>query len=233
MEELKRLAEKIQIYLSDEQVQKFEQYRQMMVTWNEKINLTAIVDEKEIILKHFIDSLTIVPWIPQQATIIDIGTGAGLPGIPVQIYREDCQVTLLDSLQKRVSFLQKVKETLALSSMTAVHGRAEDMANEARYREQFDVATARAVAHLAVLAEYCLPFVKVGGYFICMKGNKKEEVEEAEKAITTMGGKIKEIVNFTLPETDMERSLIIIQKIKATPKSYPRKAGVPNKKPLL
>lgn len=229
---LKELSRKINIDLEDEEIRKFILYKDLLKEWNEKLNLTAIVDDKEIIIKHFIDSLTIEKYISKDYSVIDVGTGAGFPGIPLKIIRNDIKITLLDSLNKRLIFLNEIREKLNLEKVDIIHGRAEDIGKEEKYREKFDVATARAVANLATLAEYCLPFVKVNGYFICMKGNKIEEIKDAEKALKVLGGEIIEVKNFLLPESDIERNIIVIKKIKETPKEFPRKAGMPSKNPI-
>lgn len=228
----KRVADKMKINLLNEEIDKFFQYKNLLKEWNEKINLTAIVDEKEILLKHFIDSLTIEKYIKNNARILDVGSGAGFPGIPLKIVRKDIEITLLDSLNKRLIFLGEVINKLELDNVFLVHGRAEDIGNDNRYREKFDVVTARAVANLTVLAEYCLPFVNIDGYFVCMKGNNIEEVEDAQVAIEKLGGKIESIEQINLPESDIERNIIIIKKIKETPKGFPRKAGIPSKNPI-
>lgn len=232
MNNLKLLAEQININLSDEKLEKFLRYKEMLKEWNEKINLTAIIEDEEIILKHFIDSLTIEKYIGEKVSLIDVGTGAGFPGIPLKIVRNDLKVTLMDSLNKRLIFLDNVCKNLELNDIKTVHGRAEDIGKDIKYREKFDIATARAVANMSVLLEYCLPFVKVGGLFICMKGNNIEEVDEAEKALIKLGGIIEKIEKIYLPGTDIERNIIIVRKIKNTPKEYPRKAGVPSKNPI-
>lgn len=232
MNNLKLLAEQININLSDEKLEKFLRYKEMLKEWNEKINLTAIIEDEEIILKHFIDSLTIEKYIGEKVSLIDVGTGAGFPGIPLKIVRNDLKVTLMDSLNKRLIFLDNVCKNLELNDIKTVHGRAEDIGKDIKYREKFDIATARAVANMSVLLEYCLPFVKVGGLFICMKGNNIEEVDEAEKALIKLGGIIEKIEKMYLPGTDIERNIIIVRKIKNTPKEYPRKAGVPSKNPI-
>lgn len=228
----KNLAEIINIELTNEQIDKFFNYKNLLQEWNEKMNLTAIVDDEEIILKHFIDSLTIEKYISKDSSIIDVGTGAGFPGIPLKIVRDDIELTLLDSLNKRITFLNEVISINNLQKVRCIHGRAEDVSRETSMREKFDYATARAVANLSTLSELCLPFVKVGGKFICMKGNNIEEVEEAQKAIEVLGGKIVSIEKLTLPNSDIERNVIIIEKIKQTPKQYPRKAGTPAKEPI-
>lgn len=232
MNNLKLLGEQINIKLSDEKLEKFFRYKEMLKEWNEKINLTAIIEDEEIVLKHFIDSLTIEKYIGENVSLIDVGTGAGFPGIPLKIVRNDLKVTLMDSLNKRLIFLDNVCKNLELNDIKTVHGRAEDIGKDTKYREKFDVATARAVANMSVLLEYCLPFVKVGGLFICMKGNNIEEVDEAEKALIKLGGKIEKIEKMYLPGTDIERNIIIVRKNKNTPKEYPRKAGVPSKDPI-
>ena len=232
MEELKKLAEQININLDNEMVNEFIIYKDLLKEWNEKINLTAITDEKEILIKHFIDSLTIEKYIPQNASLIDVGTGAGFPGIPMKITRKDIKLTLMDSLNKRLIFLENVVKDVKLDDVKIVHGRAEDVGKKQEFREKFDIATARAVANMSVLLEYCLPFVKVGGSFICMKGNNIEEIKEADKALEKLGGKIERIEKIYLPNTDIERNIIIVKKIKNTPKEFPRKAGTPAKNPI-
>ena len=232
MNELERLAKEINISLNEKMLEKFFCYKEMLKEWNEKINLTAIVEDKEIIIKHFIDSLTIEKYIDNNISLIDIGTGAGFPGIPLKIAKESINLTLMDSLNKRLIFLDEVCKKLELRNVKTVHGRAEDIGKDSKYREKYDIATARAVANMAVLLEYCLPFVKVGGVFICMKGNNIEEIEESENALEKLGGKIEKIEKIYLPGTDIERNIIIVRKIKNTPKEYPRKAGVPSKNPI-
>lgn len=227
-----QLLNKIDVKILDDDIKKFFTYKDLLKEWNEKVNLTAITEDNEILLKHFIDSLTIEKYIPSKAKIIDVGTGAGFPGIPIKIVRNDVDVTLLDSLNKRLLFLDEVRRTLELESVNLVHGRAEDIANDLKHREKYDIATARAVANLATLSEYCLPFVKLNGYFICMKGNNIEELKEAEFAIEKLGGRIEKTEKIILPDSDIERNIVVIKKIKQTPKGYPRKAGTPSKNPL-
>ena len=205
----------------------------LLLEWNEKINLTAITDPNEVILKHFIDSLTINKYIKENSTLADVGTGAGFPGIPLKILRPDLKITLVDSLNKRINFLNEVINKLNLVNIETVHSRIEDFGKDKKYRESFDFVTARAVANLAVLSEYLLPIAKVGGQCVCMKGSSvEEELSNGKNAIKVLGGKIKNIDEFVLPDSDMSRNVIIIDKIKNTPNKYPRKAGIPVKEPL-
>lgn len=220
-------------YLTDEMLQQFEDYMKLLLEWNEKINLTAITNEDDIILKHFVDSLTILRYIEKDKSIVDIGTGAGFPGVPVKIAREDINVTLVDSLNKRILFLKDIIEKLNLKKIEPLHYRAEEFGQNKKYREGFDIATSRAVANLSILAEYLLPLVKVGGICICMKGSEiKQELENSRRAIQILGGKIDKVEEFVLPESDIKRNLIFIKKIKETPNKYPRKPGMPAKEPL-
>ena len=226
-------AEKINIKFTEEQLEKFYQYMNMLLEWNEKINLTAVVEPKEVILKHFIDSLTINKYLKENATLADVGTGAGFPGIPLKILRPDIKVTLLDSLNKRINFLNEVIEKLNLEDIVTVHSRIEDFGKNKSYREKFDYVTARAVANLAVLSEYLIPIAKIGGKCVCMKGsNVEEEIESGKKAINVLGGKIEKVDEFVLPDSDISRNVIILSKIKNTPARFPRKAGMPYKEPL-
>ena len=228
--ELKRACEKNKIMLLEEQIEKFYKYMNLLIEWNQKINLTAIVEPKEIIQKHFIDSMSVLNYIQDKKNIIDVGTGAGFPGIPIKIANPNINVTLLDSLQKRVNFLSEVVSQLELDKIKEVHSRAEDYAKE--NRESYDVAISRAVANMSTLVEYLLPYVKQDGIVICMKGpNIEDELEKSKKAISILGGKIEHIEHLFLDE-EMERNLIIIRKIKSTPKQYPRKAGKPAKEPI-
>ena len=230
---IKELSNEIGILLKEEQVEKFYIYMQLLIEWNEKVNLTAIVEPEEIILKHFIDSMTIAKNINENAKIIDVGTGAGFPGIPLKIIREDIEVCLLDSLNKRINFLNEVILELKLEKIEAVHGRAEELGRNKKYREKFDYATSRAVANLSTLSEYLIPFVKQNGYCISMKGsNVEEEIGQGKKAISVLGGEIKEIEKFQLPQSDINRCIIIINKVKSTPAKYPRKPGTPAKEPI-
>ena len=226
-------GKEINIVFTEEQLQKFYQYMNLLIEWNEKINLTAIVEPKEIILKHFIDSLTIIKYIEPNKSVIDIGTGAGFPGIPVKIMREDLDITLLDSLNKRIHFLNEVIQKLELKNITAIHARIEEFAKNKQYREAFDVATSRAVANLTTLSEYMLPMVDLKGMAICMKGSEiNEEVSKSKNSIKLLGGKIDKIEEFTLPKSDNGRNLILIKKERQTPGKYPRKPGIPSKEPL-
>lgn len=219
--------------LTKKMQQQFEDYMKLLLEWNEKINLTAITEEDDIILKHFADSLTILKYIPQGEKIVDVGTGAGFPGIPVKIVRDDVEVTLVDSLNKRILFLEDVIQKLKLKKVETLHFRAEEFGQNKKYRESFDIATSRAVANLSILVEYLLPLLKIGGTCICMKGAEiEEELENSKKAIQILGGKIEKVEEFTLPGSDIKRNIVIIKKIKETPKKYPRKPGTPAKDPI-
>lgn len=228
---LKELEE-INETAKEEQIEKFHKYMKLLQEWNEKINLTAIIEDKEVITKHFIDSITINKYLKDKENIIDVGTGAGFPGIPIKIINQELEVKLLDSLNKRINFLNEVIRECKLEKIETVHSRIEDFAMN--NKEKYDVATSRAVARLVVLLEYLLPVVKKDGICICMKSNKAdEEIKEAQKALEILGGKIEKVEKFNLPGTDNERTIIIVRKIKNTPKNYPRKAGIPTKKPLI
>lgn len=220
--------------LDDEKLRKLYHYKELLLEWNQKMNLTAIEEENDIIVKHFIDSFSILPYLKKQnLRMIDVGTGAGFPGLPAKIAFEDLDVILLDSLAKRVGFLDTVINELGLEKIKAVHGRAEDFGVKPEYREKFDVSVARAVAGLPVLLEYCLPFVKTGGIFIAMKGSSTEELESSQKALDILGGKIEEKKEITLPFSDIKRNIILVKKYRQTPTKYPRKAGKPVKEPLI
>ena len=223
------------IELNENKKEQFIKYKDLLKEWNEKINITAITDDKEIYTKHFLDSLSpiITNLFNGDEKIIDIGTGGGFPGLPLKIYNNNLNVTLLDSLNKRIIFLNEVIKSLNLENIQAIHGRAEELGRTEDYREKYNICISRAVASLNTLSEYCIPFVKVGGYFISMKGpDVEEELKEAEKAINILGGKIIKTEKIKIPETDIIHSLIIIEKIKSTPTKYPRGAGKPKKKPL-
>lgn len=231
-EKMKSLSNNIDIEITKSQVEKFYIYMIQLLEWNKKINLTAIEDQDEIILKHFIDSLTIEKYIKNAKNIIDIGTGAGFPGIPIAIMNNNINITLLDSLNKRIKFLDNIIQKLELNNVIAIHGRAEDIAKLEEYREKFDIVTSRAVAPFNILLEYMLPFNKVNGKSISMKGSNIEEIENSSKALNELGGKIESIEKINLPNTEVQRNIIIIKKIKKTPNRYPRKAGIPKKEPL-
>lgn len=224
-------------YVSDpEKIQNFEKYHELLIEWNEKMNLTAITDEKDVAIKHFLDSISSLDSdvIKDGARIIDVGTGAGFPGIPLKIFKSDLDVTLMDSLNKRITFLNEVISELGLSAIRTIHSRAEDLGKKEEHREVYDIAISRAVANLASLSELCLPFVKVGGYFVSMKGPKaSEEIEDAKKAIKLMGAQYVETINYSLPDADLEHNLVIIKKVSPTPGKYPRNAPKPIKEPLI
>jgi 16S rRNA (guanine527-N7)-methyltransferase len=234
-EYLKDTASKYELGLQEKQLDQFAAYLQLLQEWNKKINLTAIDDEAGIIIKHFIDSLLFLKkiGIKDGVTVLDLGTGAGFPGVPLKIWQPDVKIVLVDSLQKRINFLRNVVETLDLAEVELIHGRAEDLAQKYNYREKFDLCISRAVANLAVLTEYCLPFVKKGGYFAAAKGpDLDNELKDANKAITVLGGQIDELEYYTLPYLNENRSFVKIIKTAETPQKYPRKAGIPAKKPL-
>ena len=230
---MKQKAEEIDINLTVEQLWKFYSYMELLIEWNEKINLTAIIEPEEIILKHFIDSLTIYKYIEKDNKVVDVGTGAGFPGIPLKIANPELKITLVDSLNKRLIFLQDVINKLQLKNVEIIHARAEDFGQNKKFREKFDIATSRAVANLSTLSEYLIPLVKLNGKGICMKaGDADQELDEAKKAINVLGGTIKEVENFMLPQSDIGRTVIIINKERNTPTKYPRKAGMPSKDPI-
>ena len=229
---LEKYANMLDIELSEKEIDLFYQYMKLLLEWNTKMNLTAITEEKDVILKHFIDSISIEKYLQGKNRIMDIGTGAGFPGIPLKILNQEKEFILVDSLNKRIQFLEEVKKELVLNNLELIHSRVEDLAKNSNYRESADVAVSRAVANLRVLVEYMLPFVKKEGIVICMKGpNIEEEIEEAKNAIEILGGKIVNIDNIQLPES-LERNIVIIKKVKDTPSKYPRKAGTPVKQPL-
>lgn len=235
MEQFENDLLELGISLNEKQIKQFLQYYELLVEWNSFMNLTTIIDFNEVLKKHFIDSLSIVKAhdMSLNLNIIDIGTGAGFPGIPLKIVFPHLNVTLLDSLNKRVKFLDEVILKLDLLNINAIHGRAEDYAKDEKYREKFDICVSRAVANLSTLSEYCIPFVKKDGCFISYKSEKlNEEIKEAEKAISILGGKVEKQVYFTLPYSDINRNLLVINKVKNTPKKFPRKAGLPGKEPI-
>jgi 16S rRNA (guanine527-N7)-methyltransferase len=220
---------------NEDKYDKFIKYKELIKEWNEKINLTAITEDSEIIQKHFIDSIKVFKFkeLKNARKVIDIGTGGGFPGIPMKIINPSSKIVLLDSLNKRINFLNEVIKELQLKDIETIHGRAEDFAQENKYREKFDVAISRAVANLTVLSEFCLPYVKIGGYFVAMKGPAiDEEMKEAKNAIKILGGTVEEIVKVDIEGSDLNHNLVIIRKLKETPKKYPRKAGMVTKNPL-
>ncbi|MGY4105086.1 16S rRNA (guanine(527)-N(7))-methyltransferase RsmG [Ignavigranum ruoffiae] len=231
---IQALAEK-NIQLSEKQLQQFDRYFSLLVEWNQKINLTAITEHDEVYLKHFYDSLVPLWWveIPEAAKVVDVGAGAGFPSIPIKIIRPDIQLTIIDSLNKRINFLNELVADLGLTGVEAVHARAEEAGQDQAYRGQYDLATARAVASLNILVELCLPFVKKGGHFIALKGqDAHNELIEAKRAITLLGGKFEAEFHETLPQEESYRAIIDIRKTLDTPNKYPRRPGKPNKQPL-
>lgn len=260
---LKNTLEKIGYSLTDKQCEQFNTFHKLLCEWNEFMNLTGITDYEEVVIKHFMDSLAVncVYNFSENEKVVDIGTGAGFPGIPLKIAYPDIRITLLDSLNKRINFLNEVIDKTSLNIKTdnlqnmyhdsqkvvitnsdlhiddnnveTLHGRAEDYAKKKEYREQYDVCVSRAVANLATLSEYCIPFVKVGGVFISYKaGNLEEEINTSKNAIKLLGGKIEKVESIILPDTDIERTFVVIRKQEATKNKYPRKAGLPSKEPL-
>jgi 16S rRNA (guanine(527)-N(7))-methyltransferase GidB len=232
---MKNACEEVGLVLTEDKYNQFQLYRKLLQEWNEKINLTAIVEEEEIIKKHFIDSIKIFKSkeLRNSKSIIDVGTGAGFPGLPIAIMDSSIEVTLLDSLNKRITFLNEVVSKLNLSNVKTIHSRAEDGARNRLLREKFDVAVSRAVANMSVLSEYCMPYVKVGGNFIALKGPAiDEELSDAKNAIGTLGGELKEVVSVEVDGTDLNHNLVIINKISNTSAIYPRKAGTISKKPI-
>jgi len=235
VELLEKGSVELGLNLNSNQMDKLLKYKDLLLEWNQKINITAIEDENEIITKHFLDSLTgiTIPEINTAASIIDVGTGGGFPGIPLGIMLNDTKITLLDSLNKRIMFLKEVIDQLNLSNFELIHGRAEDFGNNLMYREKYELCVSRAVANLSVLSEYCLPFVKVGGNFVSYKGSDvQDELDQALNAIKILGGNFSDIKLVKIPYTDIIHSLIIIKKSRQCPTKYPRKAGKPSKSPL-
>ena len=236
IEKLKESFGKLNISLTDKQYQQFLEYYELLVEWNKVMNLTGITEFDEVVMKHFVDSLSLVYAVPANKPykVLDMGTGAGFPGIPLKIAFPDMEMVLLDSLNKRIKFLNEVINQLGLEKITAIHGRAEVFARKEEYREQFDLCVSRAVANLATLSEYCLPYVKKNGCFIPYKsGAIEEEMEASKKAVHVLGGKITEVKTFELPDSDISRSLVVIKKEKETPKKYPRSGGKPTKEPII
>lgn len=229
---LQKSLEFLNLELTDTQYNSFQKYYELLIEWNEKINLTAITKPDEVAVKHFADSLSICKFIkPNAKSIIDVGTGAGFPGIPLKIYKPDVNLTLLDSLNKRLVFLQTVCDELNISA-DIIHSRAEDGAKQPKLREKFDIATSRAVAKLNVLSEYCLPYVKIGGCFIAMKGpDTEQEINDAKQAIKILGGKIADVSQFKLTDNS-SRTIVVIEKVKSSPKQYPRISAKIKSNPL-
>lgn len=235
LEKFKNGLQQLHIELSEKQMEQFLQYYEMLVEKNKVMNLTAITEFNEVVEKHFLDSVSLTKQMDlhQPLKVLDLGTGAGFPGIPLKIVFPELEITLMDSLNKRVLFLQDVISSLQLQDIEAVHGRAEEAARNKKYREGFDLCVSRAVANIATLSEYCLPFVKIGGSFISYKSSTiEDELEDGKKGIAILGGKVKDVYKFTLPDSELQRSFVVIQKEKKTPKAYPRKAGTPSKDPL-
>ena len=223
------------IEANDQMINDLKTYREILVDWNQKMNLTGIEEEREVFIKHFLDSISAVSngYIKYGISLIDVGTGAGFPGLPLKICLRDIKLTLLDSLNKRINFLQEVSNTVNLEDVEFIHGRAEDFGKDSKYREQFDVATARAVAGLPILMEFCVPFVKLGGYFVCLKGpNANLELEESQKAMEVLGLEFIEKIDIELPNEELKHNILVFKKVKNTPEKYPRKAGKPAKSPI-
>ncbi|SNV04043.1 Ribosomal RNA small subunit methyltransferase G [Megamonas hypermegale] len=236
VDELKIAATEYGLNLTEDQISAFNKYYELLYEWNKKINLTAITEPKDVAIKHMVDSLSCfkADLFKENTSLIDVGTGAGFPGLPLKIFYPSLKLTLLDSLNKRVKFLQLVVDELGLKDVEVIHARSEEAARNKKYREKFDLATARAVARLPIICEYCLPFVKDGGTFIALKGRQyEEEAAQAQKAIKVLGGEISDIMPVKLPEIDDKRAVIYIKKIKSTPKTYPRKAGTPERNPIV
>ncbi len=223
------------IEITQKQAEQFYQYYELLIEWNQKMNLTAITDFEDVVQKHFVDSLSILTKVDlsEVETLIDVGTGAGFPGLPLKIVFPHLKVTLLDSLNKRIQFLDEVIRSLGITDIETLHGRAENYARQGAKREYYDLCVSRAVAHLSTLSEYCLPFVKIGGRFCSYKsGQMAEELADAKSAIFLLGGKIENVAEFILPDSDISRSLVCIRKVNGCPRKYPRKSGVPSRSPL-
>lgn len=225
----------LNIVISEKQIQQFISYYELLVEWNEKMNLTSITEFEDVMKKHFVDSISLLSFydFSNVSKIIDVGTGAGFPGIPLKIMLPEVDFLLMDSLNKRITFLKEVIDVLSLDRINVIHSRAEDLAIKAEHREQYDLCVSRAVANLSTLSEYCIPFVKTQGAFISYKSGEIEtELKQANNAISILGGKVKSTKRFTLPNSDIDRSFVIINKEKNTPKKYPRKGALPKNKPL-
>lgn len=231
-----KIEQNFGVAVGEDALARFDRYYHFLLEWNERMNLTAITERESVYWKHFYDSASLltVSEFDSRADLLDVGSGAGFPSIPLHLLHQELTVTILDSLQKRITFLNELGKELKLMRFSAVHGRAEDFGQQANWRESFSQVTARAVARLPVLLEFCLPFVKPGGYFFAMKGPEgANELEESSKALSLLGGEIKALHSFEIPEIEGSRTIVVIKKVKATPKSYPRKAGTPVRKPIL
>ena len=234
-EQLREYFEKAGFVITEKQVDQFYTYYELLIETNKVMNLTAITEYEEVVDKHFVDSILLgsVKELSGKKRVIDVGTGAGFPGIPLKIVYPELEITLLDSLNKRVKFLNEVIEELGLTGIQAVHSRAEDLAQDAAYRQQYDICVSRAVANLATLSEYCIPFVKQGGYFISYKSTQiEEELKQAKKAVQVLGGTLEQIETVQIPGTTIERQFVMIRKTGTTPKKFPRKAGTASKTPI-
>ncbi len=232
---LEKALKNLDILFNDDQLNMFETYYEMLIDWNKRINLTAITEYEDVILKHFVDSVLICKYfnLNKDIHIIDVGTGAGFPGIPIKILNPDCNIVLLDSLNKRINFLYTVKEELGLRNLECIHGRAEDVSHEKKYRGMFDFAVSRAVANLSTLSEYCIPFIKPGGKFISYKSDKSDdEIKNADNALSHLNSVLTSVEEICIPDTDIIRRLIVITNEKPVSNKYPRKAGIPAKDPL-
>jgi 16S rRNA (guanine527-N7)-methyltransferase len=232
---LEKACTSVGVEFNEDKYEKFMTYMSLLKEWNEKINLTAITEDDQIVKKHFVDSIKAFnsQLFKSASSVIDVGTGAGFPGIPIAIIRDELSVTLLDSLNKRVSFLNEVVQQLHLSNVKTIHSRAEDGARNKDLREKFDIATSRAVANMCVLSELCIPYVKVDGHFIALKGPSiEDELNESKNAVATLGGKLVEVIQVSIEDTDLKHNLVVVKKCKETPKTYPRKAGSISKKPI-
>ena len=232
---MEKACKKVGLTFDENKYNKFMKYKEMIQEWNEKINLTTITEDSEIVQKHFIDSINIFnfKFLKNSKNLIDVGSGAGFPGLPIKIVNSDIKVVLLDSLNKRVNFLNEVIKELDLKDIKTIHGRAEDFGKDKEYREKFDIATSRAVANMTVLSEFCMPYVKVGGYFLALKGPSiEQELKDSRNAIGTLGGKIQDIIKVDMEDSEMNHNLVVIKKMRATDMRYPRKAGMVTKKPI-